>query len=70
MFYGFFPKAKFYYGPEQNPTKEQYESGTIDWSSIDTNQFKRNFATKPAIDVSRGETQEFYKRMKEQGSYD
>ena len=71
MFYGFFPKAKFYYGKELNPNKEQYESGTIDWSSL-TKQFKENFARKPGIDVSRGEIEEFTKRMEEEtgGSYD
>ena len=70
MFYAFIPKNKFYFGDESNPNNEQYESGLLDYTSIHTNDFKKNFATKPAIDVSRGETEEFTKRMEEQESYD
>jgi len=67
MFYGFIPKAKFSMASGDSFNNED---GDVDYTSIHTNDFKKNFATKPAIDVSKGENETFTKRMEELGSYD
>ena len=68
-FYGFVPAIKYdETDPEITFSDSEYFKG--DFTSVTTNDFKKYFGTMTGIDKSRGETEEFTKRMEQQGSYD
>ena len=67
-FYGFVPAIKY---DETDPSQPgRYDYLKADFTSVKTLDFKKYFGTMPGIDKTRGETEEFTKRMEERGSYD